>query len=140
SSISPKRASGLGRDHDTVEVIGAPIELERSADVEAEIRRRLLQDFVRRNGYPGAVDLHLVVAADLSSRGRTAIGEAAARTFGVGALQGLVEAVMPRVMAVPEIAILRHGRGGPEQRKHNAHGRDEPHGGAPSAMRPLPAQ
>jgi hypothetical protein len=54
------------RDNDTVEMIGSPIEFERSTDVKSKVRCRLLQDFGGRNGYPRAIDLHLVVAIDLS--------------------------------------------------------------------------
>ena len=54
-------------DYDTVQVIGLPVEFERRANMKAEIRRRLLQDLAVRNGYPGAVDHHLVVIIDLSA-------------------------------------------------------------------------
>jgi len=60
------RALGLWRDNDTVEMIGLPIGFERSADVKSKVRGRLLQDFAGRNGYPRAIDLHLVVVIDLS--------------------------------------------------------------------------
>src|SRR5262245_48026472 len=60
------RALDLWRDDDTVEVIGSPIELKRGAYVKSKVRCRLLQDFGGRNGYPRAIDLHLVVAIDLS--------------------------------------------------------------------------
>src|SRR5262245_12712641 len=55
------RALDLWRDDDTVEVIGSPIELKRGAYVKSKVRCRLLQDFGGRNGYPRAIDLHLVV-------------------------------------------------------------------------------
>jgi hypothetical protein len=58
---------GLWRNNDTVEMIGSPIEFERSADVKSKVRGGLLQDFARRNRYPRAIDLHFVVAIDLSS-------------------------------------------------------------------------
>ena len=60
------RALGLWRDNDTVEVIGLPIEFEGSTDVKSKVGGRLFQDFAGRNGYPRAIDLHLVVAIDLS--------------------------------------------------------------------------
>ena len=56
----------LWRDNDTVEVIGLPIEFERGTNVKSKVRCRLFQDFAGRNGYPRAIDLHLVVAIDLS--------------------------------------------------------------------------
>src|SRR5262245_44809327 len=43
-----------------------PIEFERSTNVKSKVRCRLLQDFARRNEYPRAIDLHLVMAIDLS--------------------------------------------------------------------------
>src|SRR5262249_57498147 len=63
------------RDNDTVEVIGSPIEFEGSTDVKSKVRCRLLQDFAGRNGYPRAIDLHLVVAIDLSPSGRSPIAK-----------------------------------------------------------------
>jgi hypothetical protein len=62
-----KARLGLWRNNDTVEMIGLPIEFERSADVKSKVRGGLLQDFARRNRYPRAIDLHFVVAIDLSS-------------------------------------------------------------------------
>jgi hypothetical protein len=58
------RALDLWRDDDTVEVIGSAVELEGSADVKSEVRGRLSQDLIGRNGHPRAVDLHLVVVVD----------------------------------------------------------------------------
>ena len=53
-------------DNDTVKVIRLPIEFKRGTNVKSKVRCRLLQDFAGRNGYPGAIDLHLVVAIALS--------------------------------------------------------------------------
>jgi hypothetical protein len=47
-------------------VIRLPIEFERGTNVKSKVRCRLLQDFAGRNGYLRAIDLHLVVAIDLS--------------------------------------------------------------------------
>jgi hypothetical protein len=65
--VSRRRALALWRDDDAVEMIGLSIEFERGADVKSKVRCRLLQDFAGRNGYPRAIDLHLIVAIDLSS-------------------------------------------------------------------------
>ena len=64
--LARQRTLDFWRDNDTVEVIGLPIEFERGTDVKSKVRCRLLQDFAGRNGYPRAIDLHLVVAIDLS--------------------------------------------------------------------------
>jgi hypothetical protein len=53
-------------NNDTVQVVGLPIEFQGCTDMKAEIRCRLFQDFARRNGYPRAIDFHLVVIIDLS--------------------------------------------------------------------------
>ena len=42
------------RDNDTVEVIGLPIEFERSTDVKSKVGGRLFQDFAGRYRYPRA--------------------------------------------------------------------------------------
>ena len=53
-------------DDNAIEVIGLAIKFKGRADVKSKVRCRLLQDFGGRNGYPRAIDLHLVVAIDLS--------------------------------------------------------------------------
>jgi hypothetical protein len=61
------RTLNFWRDDDTVYVIGLPIEFKRHTDVKSKVWRRRLQDFVGRDGYPRAIDLHLVMITDLSS-------------------------------------------------------------------------
>jgi len=64
--MSRRRALALWRDDDAVEMIRPPVEFERSTNVKSKVRCRLLQDFAGKNRYPRAIDLHLVVAIDLS--------------------------------------------------------------------------
>jgi hypothetical protein len=97
-------------------MIGLAIELERGTDVKAKVRRWLLQDFVRRNQYPRAIDFDLVMIIDLSTRRRSTIRQIAAWSFGIGALETLVKA-MPLVMPLAQITFLRCSRLIQDQRK-----------------------
>jgi hypothetical protein len=60
------RTLDLRWNNDTVQVVGLPIEFQGCTDMKAEIRCRLFQDFIRRNGHPRAVDFYLVMIIDLS--------------------------------------------------------------------------
>ena len=65
-----------------------------------------MDDLRRWYGNPGAVDLHLVVVIDRAAGRGTTVGEVATRAFAVGPLQGVVEALMPPVVAGAELALL----------------------------------
>src|SRR5262245_29068822 len=88
-----------------------------------------MDDFRRRHGNPGTVDLHLVVIVDRAAGGRTTVGEIAAGALAVGPLQGVVKALMPLVVAGAEVALLglcvsRKG----ESKKQNGKPRTHVHG------------
>src|SRR5262249_28538447 len=102
-----EQALGFRRDHDTVEAVWFPGELVRGAHMKPEIRRRLFQDFGRRYLDPSAIHLHLIMVSDLPSRGRTTIRKIAARHLAIWSQERRVEAAMPSLMALTEMAVLR---------------------------------
>src|SRR5262245_53158186 len=118
-------------NNDTVEAIWLPVELERRAHMESKIRCRLLQDLFRGDRYPDAVDLHFVVASDLSPRGRATIRQIAARLLGVRAQQRLIKAAVPFVVAVPQMAFLRDCLSKHERYKQETQTVDKMHRGYP---------
>jgi hypothetical protein len=92
------------RRHDHAEqFVGIALEVVGRANVVTTVRRGAMDYFLRRYGNPSAVDLHLVVIIDRATGCRTTVGEVATRAFTVGPLQGVIEALMPLVVAGAEV-------------------------------------
>src|SRR5262245_369797 len=102
----PRRSLAFRRYDHAIQLIGIALEVVGCANVIATVRRGAMDDFRRRNGNPGAVDLHLVVIVDRAAGRRTAVGEITTRALAVGSLQGVVKALMPLVVAGAEVPLL----------------------------------
>src|SRR5262245_60424058 len=96
-----------------------------------------MDDFLRRNGNPGAVDLHLVVIVGRAAGRRTTIGEIATRAFAVWSLQGVVKALMPLVVAGAEVPLLcMSGKGSGKGKGEQQNGEPRTHARSPPVKKP----
>src|SRR5262245_21534411 len=105
TTLAPTALAFRRYDH-AIQLIGIALEVVGCANVIATVRRGAMDDFRRRIGNPGAVDLHLVVIVDRAAGRRTAVGEITTRALAVGSLQGVVKALMPLVVAGAEVPLL----------------------------------
>jgi len=112
-------ALALRRQDDAVQLFRLALEVVWCANVIATVRRGLTYNFGLRDGNPGSVDLHLIMSIDGPAGSRTTVGEVATRAFAIGALQHPVEALMPLVVARPEITLLCVSRKGQSKKQNN---------------------
>src|SRR5262245_55339961 len=98
----------------------------------AAVRRGTMDYFLLRYGNPGAVDLHFVVIVDRAAGRWTTVGEVATRAFAIGPLQGVVEALMPFVVAGAEVTLLgMSGKGSGKGQCENQNGEPRTHARSP---------
>src|SRR5262245_28077803 len=97
--------------------------LPRSADMRTAVWRDHMVDLVIWNRRPLAVDFDFVMVTDHTALSRATVHEVTAGAFAVVSVQLRVEALMPFVVACPEISLLRraadakrHGERSPEKR------------------------
>src|SRR5262245_54883269 len=133
----PADSLALRRHDHAVQLLGIALEFVGCANVVTAVRRGSTNDFRRRNGNPGAVDLHLVVIVDRAAGRRTTVGEVAARAFAVGPLQGVVKTLMPLVVAGAEVALLcMSGKGSGKGQCEKQDGEPRTHVRSPPVKKP----
>src|SRR5262249_6663112 len=99
-------ALALRRQDDAIQLFRLALKVVWRANVIATVGRSLMYNFSLRHGNPDPGDLHLIMSINGPARSRTAVGEVATRAFAVGSLQHVVEALMPLVVAGPEMTLL----------------------------------